>query len=127
MHVFALYLFFALGVMAVSMMAERILDSADEFRAFMLVGLGVGLAWAADFNLWSVWNLHPRANWLGITLSGAFIGEGAYFWHVTLGFFSGLLRKFHDEAATLEKSEQVHGLATSRLVVGSRHGAERTG
>jgi len=127
MHVFALFLFFALGVTTVSMVAERILNTAEELRAVILVGLGVGLAWAVDFNLWSMWNLHARADWLGITLSGAFVGGGAYFWHVVLGFFSGLLRKFHDEAATLEKTEQIHGLATGGFGARSRRPAERTG
>ena len=115
MHVFGLFVIFGLGVMALAMFAESILNVAKELRALVLVGLGVGLAWAVDFNLWSLWHFHARAGWLEVTLTGLFLGGAAYFWSVILGFFSGLLRKFHDEAATLEKTQQIQGIATERV------------
>jgi len=110
MHVFAMMLFFTLGVTVLSMFAERMLNWAVEIRPIVLVGLGIGLAWAVDFNLWSMWGLHARAGWLAVTMTGLFIGGGAYLWHIVLGFVSGLLRKYHDQAATLEKTEQIHGV-----------------
>ena len=127
MHVFSLFLFFALGV-TVSMVAERLLNTAEELRAVILVGLGVGFGVGGRFQpMVDVEPAPAPAGWLGITLSGAFVGGGAYFWHVVLGFFSGLSRKFHDEAATLEKTEQIHGLATGGFGARSRRPAERTG
>ena len=115
MHVLAMFLFFALGILALSMIVERALNTSDELRALVFAGVGIALAWAVDFNLWSMWRLHQRADWLGVTLSGLFLAGGAYAWYVVLGFFSGLQRKFHDEAATLEKTEHVQGLATVPL------------
>jgi hypothetical protein len=106
---------FGLGVMALAMFAESILNIAQELRALMLVGIGIGLAWAVDFNLWSLWHFQARTGWLEVTLTGVFLGGAAYFWSVILGLFSGLLRKFHDEAATLEKTQQVQGIATERV------------
>lgn len=115
MHVFGVFMLFGLGVMALGMFAESILNIAQELRAVVLVGIGIGLAWAVNFNLWSLWHFPARAGWLGVTLTGLMIGGAAYFWTVVLGFFSGLLRKFHDEAAALEKTEQVQGVATERV------------
>ena len=115
MHVFAMFVFFSLGVMAVSMLAERVLNVAQELRAVALVGIGTGLAWAVDFNLWSLWHVHARAPWVAVTLTGVFLGGGAYFWHAVVGSFAGLLRKLHDQAAALEKAEQVRGLESAGI------------
>jgi hypothetical protein len=126
MHVFAMFVFFSLGVMAVSMFGESLLNIAQELRAVVLVAIGIGLAWAVDFNVWSLWHLHARAPWVAVTLTGAFLGGGAYFWHAILGFFSGLLRKFHDQAAALEKTEHLQGLESagiSRLSLRRTHSA----
>jgi hypothetical protein len=114
MFVFAMFMFFALGVMIAAMFIDSLLNLARELRAVVLAGIGIGLAWAVDFNLWSLWHLHARRQWLAVTLTGLFLAGGAYFWHVLLGFFSGLLRKYHDEAATLEKTQQIYGPGAER-------------
>jgi hypothetical protein len=101
--------------MALAIFAESILNIAQELRALMLVGIGIGLTWAVDFNLWSLWHFQARTSWLEVTLTGVFLGGAAYFCSVILGLFSGLLCKFHDEAATLEKTQQVQGIATERV------------
>ena len=46
-----------------------------------------------------------------MTVTGLMIGGAAYFWQEILGFFAGLTRKLSDEAATLEKSEQLRRVA----------------
>jgi hypothetical protein len=94
---------FGLGVRALAMFGESILNIAHELRALVLACIGVGLAWAVDFNLWSLWHFQARAGWLGVTLTGLLLCGAAYFWTVILGFFSGLLGKLHDEATTLER------------------------
>jgi hypothetical protein len=60
-HVFDLFILFGLGVTALAMFAESILNVAQEQRALVLVGIGVSLAWGVDFNLWSLWHFHARA------------------------------------------------------------------
>ncbi len=118
MYVFAILAALGLGVMLVTMFAERVLNFAHELHAIALAGIGIGLAWAVDFNLWALWHLHARAGWVGVTLTGLAVGGVGYLWYVLLGFFSGLLRKFHDEAASLEKAQGVHGLPTSGGLAG---------
>jgi hypothetical protein len=115
MHAFAMFLFFALGVMIAAMFVDSLLSLARELRAVVIAGIGIGLAWAVDFNLWTLWHMHARSEWLAVALTGLFLAGGAYFWHVVLGFFSGLFRKFRDGVATLEKTQQVHGLGAEGL------------
>jgi hypothetical protein len=68
MFVFAMFMFFALGVMIAAMFIDSLLNLARELRAVVLAGIGIGLAWAVDFNLWSLWHLHARRQWLAVTL-----------------------------------------------------------
>lgn len=52
-----------------------------------------------------------RGSAIGVTVTGLMIGGAAYFWQQILGFFVGLTRKLGDEAARLEKSEQLRRVA----------------
>ncbi|HEX9122292.1 MAG TPA: hypothetical protein VF984_02875 [Actinomycetota bacterium] len=105
MHVFAIAVLLGLAVTIVAGFAERYLIRIPEFRALVLVGLGVGAAWATGFNVWSLWGISSRAGWLGTTLTGVMLGGIGYAWHVTLGLFSGLVRKVTDEATTMERTQ----------------------
>jgi hypothetical protein len=105
MHVFAIALLMGLAVMVVAAIGERYLLKITEFRALILAGLGIGAAWVTDFDIWSLWGISTRADWLGTTLTGVIIGGIAYAWHVILTLFSGVSRKVTDEAATMEKSQ----------------------
>ncbi|MER3452794.1 MAG: hypothetical protein C4344_03765, partial [Acidimicrobiia bacterium] len=110
MHEFAILVALGLGTMLVTMFAERLMNLAQELRAIALAGVGIGLAWAVDFNLWRLWGLPAREDWVAVTLTGLGVAGVGYLWHVLLEFFAGLARKFHDEAASLEKTADVHGL-----------------
>ena len=77
----------------------------------MLVALGVGAAWLINLDLLGMLAVATRDSAIGVTLTGLMIGGAAYFWHEILGFFAGLSRKLGDEAATLEKSEQLRRVA----------------
>jgi hypothetical protein len=76
-----------------------------------MVGAGIGLAWAADFNMWNGWELHIRAAWIGVTLTGLTLGGIAYFWDEILSFFAGLVRKYNDEADALEMERELRRIA----------------
>jgi len=104
MDVFAVLLLFGLGLAALVMLGHRYVTMAREAWAFVTIGLGIGLAWLADFNMWSLWQLHVREPWIGVTLTGLVLAGIAYFWHEILGFFRGLERKYNDEAETLERT-----------------------
>jgi hypothetical protein len=106
MHAFALFLFFALGVMALNMFGERYLHQARDRWVFMACAFGIGLAWLANLNMWTAWNIgNLRYQWVGVTMTGLAMGGGATFLHAVTEFFSGLHRKFHDQAEVMEQHE----------------------
>lgn len=82
-----------------------------EIRAFVPAALGVGPAWLINLDLFGGLAVATRDSAIGVTVTGLMIGGAAYFWQEILGFFVGLSRKLGDEAATLEKSEQLRRVA----------------
>ena len=111
MYAFAVMVLLGLGVLAVAKIADRYLSMAAEAWAFVLLGLGVGAAWLVNFNLFATWGLGVRNAAIGVTLTGLAIGGVAYFWRDILDFFGGLYRKYTDQAASLEKSENLRRVA----------------
>lgn len=77
----------------------------------LLAVLGIGAAWITNFSIWELWGVPVRAEWLGITLTGLALGGLAMAWHEVLRLISGMERKVHDEAATLEKTEGLRPVA----------------
>lgn len=105
MHFFALILFFAFGVMGITMLGERMYRRLREGRAFMALAWGVGLAWLANLNMWTGWSTGTlRYGWVGVTLTGLAVGGSALLLHAVLGFFAGLHRKLDDQAEQIERS-----------------------
>jgi hypothetical protein len=111
MYVFAVAALLGLGVMAVAMIAERYLMIVQELWAIVVVALGVGAAWLADFNIFSLWGIGVRYEWVAIGLTGLVLAGIAYAWHVVLGLFTGLIRKYNDEAAIIEKDKGLRRVA----------------
>jgi predicted lysophospholipase L1 biosynthesis ABC-type transport system permease subunit len=111
MYAFAMMALLGLAVLAVAAVVGRYLSMAAEVRAFMLAALGVGAAWLINLDLFGVLAVATRGGAIGVTVTGLMIGGTAYFWQEILGFFAGLTRKLGDEAATLEKSEQLRRVA----------------
>ncbi|WP_338702878.1 hypothetical protein V2W30_36470 [Streptomyces sp. Q6] len=111
MYAFALLALLGLAVLAVAQIGHRFLSRAPEFWAFVLVGLGVGAAWLVDFDLFEIWGLPVRNDTIGITVTGLLIAGAGYFWRELLHFFAGLARKLTDEAASMEKSQQLRRVA----------------
>ncbi|GEM_PF-1150788 len=106
MHFFAVFFFLALCVMGLTMLAERVAWRLPDVRAFLAGGWGVALAWLANFNMWIGWHIgHLRYAWVGVTLTGAALGGSALLMHALVRFFSGLYRKFEDQAVQLERQE----------------------
>ncbi len=106
MHVFAVFLFFSFAVMALAMLGGRYLQHARERWAFSASVTGVALAWLANFNMWSAWNVgNLRYGWVGITLTGLALGGGAVFLHAVTVFFAGLHRKLDDQAEVMEQRD----------------------
>ncbi|HZD01695.1 MAG TPA: hypothetical protein VFA46_16325 [Actinomycetes bacterium] len=111
MYVFAVAALLGLAVMAVAMIAERYLSLVQEFWALVVVALGIGVAWLADFNLFGLWAIGVRYEWVGILLTGVALAGIAHVWHGFLGLFTGLIRKYNDEAETIEKSQGLRRVA----------------
>jgi hypothetical protein len=116
MYVFGIAIMLGLGVMCVARWVERPLQRLGErlslsLYALMEVGLGVGLAWAVNFNLWSLWGINMRADWIAVTLTGLAIGGIAQFFTEVLALFSGFGRKLNDEAETIERPTKLERVA----------------
>lgn len=111
MHAFGMIVLLGLAVVGVSAIAYRYLAIAREIWAVLLVGLGVGAAWLANFDLFGAWGLGVRDHAIAVTLTGLAIAGAGYFFNEVLGFFTGLHRKFSDEAETIEKAERLRRVA----------------
>jgi hypothetical protein len=111
MYVFAVAALLGLAIMAVAVMAERYLTIVQELFAIVLVGLGIGAAFLADFSVFSLWGIGVRYQWVGTLLTGLALAGIGQVWHVLFGLFTGLLRKYNDEAETIEKSQGLRRVA----------------
>ncbi len=114
MHVFAIFLLLGLGALALIALGDRYLTmtaARPGLWALAAIIVGIGLAWLADFNVWELWGLPVREDWIGVTLTGLMLSGFAHFWRDVLGLFSGLVRKYNDEAAVLEKSQDLRRAA----------------
>ncbi len=111
MYGFGMIALLGLAVLAVGAIGYRYLAIAREFWAVLLVGLGIGAAWLANFDLFGYWHLMVRDHAIAVTLTGLVIGGVAYFWRVILEFFADISRKFTDEAQTIEKTENLRRVA----------------
>src|SRR5207247_9215922 len=97
METFGVLVLLGLGLSAFVTLGNRFVTVAREFWAFVTVGVGVGLAWAADLNMWRLWHLTVSGAWIGITLNGLTIAGLAYFWHALLWFFRSIVHNTYDD------------------------------
>lgn len=111
MYGFGMIALLGLAILAVGAAGYRYLALAREFWALLLVLLGIGAAWLANFDLFGVWGLAVRNHGIAVTLTGFAIAGAGYFWRVVLEFFAGLSRKFTDQARSMEKAENLRRVA----------------
>lgn len=111
MHVFAITLLFGLGVTAVSLLGERFMDRQREFRALASIAIGIGAAWVTHFDVWGLWGVPVRGDWIGVTFTGLLLAGIGYVWQVLLGFFAGMARKLNDQAEAMEKEQGLRRVA----------------
>jgi hypothetical protein len=111
MYGFGMVVLLGLATVGVGAVAYRYLSAAREFWALLLVLLGIGAAWLANFDLFTVWGLAVRDHAIAVTLTGFAIAGAGYFWRVILEFFAGISRRFVDQARSLEKSEHLRRVA----------------
>lgn len=111
MYGFGMIALLGLAILAVGAIGYRYLARAREFWALLLVLLGIGAAWLADFDLFGVWGLAVRDHAIAVTLTGLAIAGAGYFWRIVLEFFAGVSRKFTDEARTIERKENLRRAA----------------
>jgi hypothetical protein len=111
MYVLGIAALLGLGAFALAMIVDRYLSIAPEFWATVLVGLGIGAAWLADFNVFQHWGIEVRADWIGVTLTGLMIGGIALAYRGVGRLLSVFSRKIADEAETLEQEKSLRRVA----------------
>jgi hypothetical protein len=111
MYVFAVAALLGLGVFALAMIANRYLSMARELWVFVLIALGVGAAWLVDFDVFRLWGIDARADWIGVTLTGLMIGGLGYVCRGAAHLTAELTRIVGDEAETLEKEKDLRRVA----------------
>jgi hypothetical protein len=111
MYVLGIVALLGLGVFALAMVFDRFLSIAPEFWAVVLVGLGIGAAWLADFNVFQLWTIPVREDWIGVTLTGLMIGGIGLACRGVGHLMSVFSRKVADEAETLEKETSLRRVA----------------
>ena len=111
MYAFGMMALLGLAVLAVTKVANRYVSLAAEAGAFVLVALGVGAAWLINLILFAAWGIPVRNGQIAVTITGIMVAGAAYFWRPVLDFFTGLSRKFTDEAATIEQSQHLRRVA----------------
>ncbi len=105
MHVFAITVLLGLAVAVTARLVERFLVRYPEIRAVLMLGLGIAVAWIADFNVFALWGMPLREYWMEIGATGLIIGGLGFAWYEVTGYVSGLMRKLRDEALTIERTE----------------------
>lgn len=111
MYAFGMIALLGLAVYAVPVLGYRYLRFGRELWMLLMVAVGTGAAWLADFSLFAAWGLPVRNHAIGIWLTGVAVAGVGYFWKVILEFFAGMSRKFTDQARTMEKSENLRRVA----------------
>lgn len=107
MHPFALALLLAFAVMTLGSWLSRLAEVVRPHVFVLFLGFGVGAAWLADLNLWELWGIAVRREWIGVTLTGLAIGGMAHVAHELLGPLAAMGRKTMDEAEVLERAEHL--------------------
>jgi hypothetical protein len=104
MYAFGMMALLGLAILVVAKIGNRYLRHVPGAFAAALVALGVGTAWLLNLNLFSVWSIPARNSAIAVTVTGLLLAGFGYFWREVLGLFSGLYRKYTDEAKVIERS-----------------------
>ena len=111
MYVFVVALLIGLGIWVLAMVFDRLLTLYRELWPLALVLAGIGVAWLADFNIFVLYDIGVRAEWIGIAVTGLMIAGIAFFWREAIGLVGSLFRKYSDQAETLEREHQLRRVA----------------
>lgn len=106
MTFFAVFLFVAFAVVALTSLGTRAYRRYGEIRTAAAIFWGISLAWLADLDMWSSWHIAGlRYAWVGVTLTGIALAGASLVLHAVIGAIAGLRRKLEDEAESIENSE----------------------
>lgn len=106
MTFFAVFLFFAFAVVGLTMLGGRGYRRFREARVAAAIFWGVGLAWLANFNMWTSWHVGDlRYQWVGVTVTGLALAGSALVLHSIIGSVASLHRKLEDEAEQIEQTQ----------------------
>ena len=107
MYVFTMVVLLGLAVAAVCAVTDRFVVRVPEIRTGSLLILGIAFAWIADFNVFALWAMPLRENWMEIGATGLILGGIGLVSYEVVAYLGSLMRKIHDEALTIERTEQL--------------------
>ena len=111
MDVFAVAVLMGLGIWVLGMIFDRLLSLYRELWPLATVIAGIGIAWLVDFNMFALYELGVREEWIGILVTGLIIGGIGLFWREFVGLLGSLFRKYSDQAETLEREHHLRRVA----------------
>ncbi len=111
MDVFAIVLLVGLGIWLLGMVFDRFLTLYRELWPLALIFAGIGAAWLIDYNVFTLFDLGVREQWIGIVFTGLMFGGVAYFWREFVGLLGSLFRKYSDQAETIEREHHLRRVA----------------
>jgi hypothetical protein len=110
MYVFAVVALMGLAVAAAGWLVNRRTRMTALWPMLML-GMGIGAAWLANFNVWTAWHQELRWQWVGVTFTGVILAGVAQLWHVVVRLLEGIQRKTNDEAESIEAEQRLRRVA----------------
>ena len=111
MDIFAIALLIGVGIWVFGMVFDRFLTLYREFWPIATILAGIGFAWLIDFNMFALYDLGVREEWIGIVVTGLMLGGIGLFWREFIGLLGSLFRKYSDEAETLEREHHLRRVA----------------
>lgn len=102
MYEFTTVILLGLAVYAVVALIRQLGETSRALRIFLDLALGLTVAWATDYSMFTGWGVNLRSLWMGPVATGLVIGGVAVLWTELVGLVTSYARRSYDEATEIE-------------------------
>jgi hypothetical protein len=102
MYVFATVILLGLALCKVVDLFTQSTDLSRGVRTLLGIGLGLVVAFVADYSPFAQWGIPFRAQWVHLTMTGLTLAGTAALWHEVLDSIGSYARRSNDEATEIE-------------------------